>query len=157
VPATVGFLQNNFSLCQKISEKFENTLGRQLRAKGILDRLKLVNKVRLSPELADVISMKNLSKVMNVHDYTCINFHFHSTSLLAKLSPFVKTREEEEAFFQKIQSFIIVAHEYGWVSETLENFEKIVGKPINTAGLHDWDFKGRQQTYGPADLEGRRI
>jgi len=119
VPATVGFLQKNFSACQRICKLLERPLGRKLRIKGILDKLGVLNKVWLSPELADVKSLILLANRMELNNFPCINFTFHSTSLLAGLSPFVTEKREETIFFDRIRSFLEVAHEAGWESVTL--------------------------------------
>ena len=128
VPATVGFLQKNFSVSQKINKLLEGPLGRKLRLKGILDRLGVLNKVFLSPELADIQSLINLANRMELNNFPCINFTFHSTSLLAGLSPFVTEKKDEIIFFDKIRIFLELAHEVGWKSVTLNQMQECYEK-----------------------------
>lgn len=123
VPATVGFLQPNFQLCQRLMKSIETPVGRKFRLKGILDRLGLLNRVWLSPELADSSAMIRLARRMEKNHHACLNMVFHSTSLVAGLSPFVKTKKDEDAFFMKIRTFLQVAREAGWSSTTLAEFE----------------------------------
>ena len=104
VPATVGFFQKNFHRCQQITKACENLLGKILRVKGILDRMGLVNKHWLSPELSDAISMVKLARRMELNGYPCINMSFHSNSLLPGCSPFVRTAKEEEIFLKRLKN-----------------------------------------------------
>jgi len=119
VPATVGFTQNNFKLCQKLTKSMENSLGRRLRLKRIMDRLGLVNKVWLSPETEGASDMIALVERMEKKAYPCVNLTFHSSSLLAGLSPFVKTFENERRFNSKIEKFLSKAIEKSWRPITL--------------------------------------
>jgi hypothetical protein len=123
VPATVGFIQSNFRFCHFLMKAAENRFAGKLHLIGLLDRIRLLNKVWLSPELADANSMIKLAKRMHKNDYPCVNMTFHSTSLLAGLSPFVRTVEMEKRFFQKIREFLEFVHISGWESQTLAQFE----------------------------------
>jgi hypothetical protein len=129
VPATIGFLQPNFKLCQRRMASIENFVGRKFRLKGLLAHLGMLNKVWLSPELADSTSMIRLARRMEKNHHTCLNMVFHSTSLLAGLSPFVKTKEDEDLFFKKIRLFLEVAREADWRSVTLAQFEATFKPP----------------------------
>jgi len=102
VPATVGFLQKNFKMCQQYTKKFENSVGRRLRLKGILNKLNILNKVSLSPETSDSESMNSLMGVMLENKYSYLNYTFHSSSLLPGLSPFVRNENDENHFRQKL-------------------------------------------------------
>ncbi|MBE0500937.1 MAG: polysaccharide deacetylase family protein [Desulfuromonadales bacterium] len=130
VPATVGFLQPNFSLCHQLMQSIEGPVVKRLRLKGVLDYLGLLNKVWLSPELADANAMIRLAKRMETNHHNCLNMVFHSTSLVAGLSPFVKTKEDEQLFFMKIRSFLEFARESGWNSVTLAQFEATFKPPV---------------------------
>ena len=126
IPATVGFLQNNFERCQRWTRLFEADFGKKLRLKGILSRLKLLNKVWLSPELAEASDMIQLALRIKKKHYPCLNMSFHSTSLLAGLSPFVGCKADEEGFLLKIERFLIYAAKANLKSKTLAQFEACV-------------------------------
>lgn len=113
VPITIGFLQQNFSLCNKIISSINGSAAKHLRLIGILDRLKLINKVWLSPEFSDSENMIKLTNVMMKKNYEVINMSFHSTSLIAGLSPFVKSREDEKIFIKRIREFILFTQNAG--------------------------------------------
>lgn len=122
VPATVGFVQKNFHLCQNITKALENRLGRTLRLKGILDALGLVNKVWLSPEQEEPQRGIKLAKRMERNQYPCINYFFHSSSLKAGLSPFVRDTKDERDFLKNIETFLIGAQQHSWKPVTLSEF-----------------------------------
>ena len=123
IPATVGFLQNNFERCQKWTRMLESTMGKKLRLKGLLYKLKLLNKVWLSPELCTANDMIKLGKECKRNGLSCLNMSFHSTSLLAGLSPFVQSKGDEVTFLGKIEEFLCYASEESFASITLAEFE----------------------------------
>lgn len=106
VPATVGFLQKNFILCNCIVGKIEKKPLSYLRIKGLLYRLGLLNKVWLSPEISDGETMIKLAQNMKKKKIPFINLVFHSTALKAGLSPFVKTAADEKEFLGRIRKFL---------------------------------------------------
>ena len=73
IPATVGFLQQSFTLSNNILKMINRRPVSTLRLVGILSRLNLLNKVWLSPEVSDSRSMINLTKCMMKNNYKVIN------------------------------------------------------------------------------------
>jgi len=107
IPATVAFLQKNFSLCIHFLQALRRKPIKYLRVIGALDKLNLLNKIWLSPELSDSNKMIRLIKRMMLNNYPLVNMMFHSTSLKAGLSPFVLTKDDEKRFLQHIKDVII--------------------------------------------------
>jgi hypothetical protein len=126
VPVTVGFLQADFTRCHSLMRLLEGQFARKFRLLGLFDRIGLLNKVWLSPELADADSMIMLGRRMEDNKYPCLNMTFHSSSLIGGLSPFVRTVEEEQLFLQRIVDFLVFARVAGWESQTLSQFEESV-------------------------------
>jgi len=122
VPATISYLQRNTRLCQQVMKACEKPFVRRLRLKGVLDRMGLVNKVWLSPEMADVKAMIRLASIMEKRKRPCINFFFHSNTLLPGLGPYTKSSKDVEDFIQKIKDFLAFAKRSGWQSTTLGQF-----------------------------------
>jgi hypothetical protein len=85
IPATVGFFQKNFALCNYILQALRRKPINKLRLMGILDRLNFLNKVWLSPENSDSKKMIKLTQRMMCNGYRFVNLMFHSTSLKAGL------------------------------------------------------------------------
>jgi len=106
VPATVGFLQGNFTLSNFMLKNLQKKPLSYLRCAGILDRLGLLNKVWLSPEVSNSKGMIKLARTMIKMDYPFLNMVFHSTTLKAGLTPFVKTSADEKEFLKRIKDFI---------------------------------------------------
>jgi hypothetical protein len=110
VPASVGYLQSNFDLCRQWETALARPLLRKLHIPGILKRMKLLNKVWLSPEQASADEMIGLArmliKMLIKNRYSVLNMMFHSTCLKAGLCPFVKSRQQEIAFIEKIRTFL---------------------------------------------------
>ncbi len=123
IPASIGFLQQNFQFCHRLSQQFETSFYNKMHIKGILRRLGLLNKVWLSPEHADAATMIKFAQRMMKKNYPCLNMTFHSTSLLAGLSPFVTTEQDEIRFLQRIERFLKFASAVGLESMTLAQYE----------------------------------
>ena len=124
IPATVGFLQKNFSRCNNLLQTIKSRPIKYLRLTGNLDRLRLVNKVWLNPEISDSKKMIRLAQMMMINGYGIINMMFHSTSFKAGLTPFVKTKYDESEFIQRIKEFLTFSQNNGIkpikLSEALE-------------------------------------
>lgn len=106
IPATVGYIQPNFSICNYSHKTLTGKPWSLLKMHAVLSRANLLNKVSLSPELANSRDMIRLTETMISKGFPVINMFFHSTSLMAGLSPFVKTKKDESAFFRRIREFI---------------------------------------------------
>lgn len=119
IPATIGFLQPNFALCHGVSRRFAKGLYARMHFNGILRRLRLLNKVWLSPEMASGEEMIALAKRAEKNGLPCLNLSFHSNSLMAGVGPFVSTADDEERFLEKIEKFLGYALSVGFRSKTL--------------------------------------
>src|SRR3990170_3468198 len=113
IPATVGFLQSNFAASNLIFDMAGLFPFRSFRIRGILDMLKMVNKVWLSPEQSDGKAMIALGKRMLKNKYQYLNMVFHSSTLKSGLTPFVKTRDDERKFLRRIEDFLIFSSDTG--------------------------------------------
>ncbi|MBP2674737.1 MAG: hypothetical protein H6Q84_1577 [Deltaproteobacteria bacterium] len=106
VPATIGFLQGNYDLCNRALKTISGTALRHFRLMGIFDRMKLLNKVCLSPEPDTAENMIGLAKSMERNGYQVLNLFFHSTSLQHGLNHFTKTREDAAELMNRIEKFL---------------------------------------------------
>jgi hypothetical protein len=106
VPATIGFLQTNYDLRNSLVNRISNSKLQYFRLVGILDKLGIINKVWLSPETSDGKEMIQLSKSMIREGYGLLNMFFHSSSLMAGLTPFAKSIEEENNLLRRIEEFL---------------------------------------------------
>jgi len=106
VPATIGFLQDNYDLCNKCLKTISGSALRHFRLIGILDKLNVINKVCLSPEPDNAEKMIRLAESMKRNGYQLLNMFFHSTSLQHGLNHFTKTKEEAEELTRRIDKFL---------------------------------------------------
>lgn len=114
LPVTIGFSQDNFARCNELSSFLGGkSFFKKLKIKGILYHMRLLNLVWLSPEQADYKKMINLVKKMKKENYSFLNMTFHSPSLKAGLSPFIKNKEDEKRFFNDIRLFLKYIHNEG--------------------------------------------
>lgn len=126
VPATVGFLQRRFRMTNRIHRAVRRSPVNRLRIAGVLHRAGLVNKVWLSPEYADAKSMIKLARRMRENGYTFLNMYFHSPNLIAGLTPFVRTKEDEKDFLDRTNDFLKFAFAEGIKSITLSESLKYI-------------------------------
>ena len=126
IPATVGFLQQNFTLNNNILKMISRKPVSLLRLVGILSRLNLLNKVWLSPEVSDSKRMIKLTKCMMKNNYKFINMFFHTTSLKTGITPFVKTSDEEREFLRRIREYFVFLRDAGIESIKLSEAEKYI-------------------------------
>lgn len=119
VPATVGYLQRDFAMSNAVVNGIRRSPLRHFKLIGALDRLGLVNKVWLSPENATAAQMIALARQMRENGYPLLNLFFHSSTLTAGLTPFVRDREDETEFLNRIRQFLDFAKQSGFESITL--------------------------------------
>lgn len=119
LPVTIGFLQNDFEASHRRLTILQRPLARRLHFAGILERLRLLNKVWLSPEITRADDMIKLARKMKEKNFPFINLTFHSTSLKSGLSPFVQAPEDEVEFLRRIRAFLDYSYNSGWESQTL--------------------------------------
>jgi hypothetical protein len=113
VPVSIGYLQANFELCNKILKMLRKSTFNRLRLIGILDKLNLLNNVWLSPEMSDSKKMIKLARCLMKKDHKILNMFFHSTTLKAGLNDYVKTKDDEKRFLQSIKDFLSFAIDAG--------------------------------------------
>jgi len=116
VPVTIGYigcLNWHSALGGAILKLIKRKPINSLRLDGILYRLNLMKKVWLSPEVSDAANMIKLIEQMMKRQYQVINMVFHSSSLTHGLTPFVRTKEEEKRFFERIKAVLTFTRESG--------------------------------------------
>ena len=106
VPATVGFLQNDSDRASAILNAIEQSvLLRSLRAHGILNRLGLLNRIWICPEMTGLRDMIAMTRRLKARGASVINLMFHSVTLEPGLSPFVRSPGEAAAFRRRLRQY----------------------------------------------------
>ena len=125
IPATIGYLQGDFDVRNKILRAFSNRGLRKLKIAGILDRMKIINKIWLSPEVTEWEKMVGLAKTMEKEGYEVLNMFFHSPSLMAGCTPYTKTEKEVDEFILRIEKFLEFAVLNNLQSSTLSEYARM--------------------------------
>jgi len=136
IPATIGFLQPNFKLCNKMFNTISNSMLKHFRMIGILDKLKMLNKVWLSPEMSNGMEMIKLANSMKKEGYGLLNMFFHSSSLKAGLTPFTKSVEDEKMILKRIEEFLKEMTTDSITAVTLREYGLSIYEKDNKAGIH---------------------
>jgi hypothetical protein len=106
IPPTIGFLQKNFPLRNRIRRKIMNGPLSRMRLIGLLDKLNLLSLRWLSPEMSSGKDMVRLSQAVIESGNPVLNLSFHSTSLLPSKGPFTQTEEDVKNFLRDIRMFL---------------------------------------------------
>lgn len=126
IPATIGYFQRNFAMCNRILKALMQRPANHLVLHKVLYKLNLLNRVWLSPEVADGKTMIRLARRMLRNKSKLINLFFHSPSLKSGLTPFVRTREDENKLFERIKEFLFFAQDAGIESIKLSDSLSLV-------------------------------
>lgn len=105
IPATIGFLQQDFESAYRLYRHTSQGLLKRFHITGLLSRLRVVNKIWLSPETSSTEDLIELTKKLQAKNFSFINLVFHSSSLKAGLTPFVKTKTDQAQLLEKLKEF----------------------------------------------------
>lgn len=125
VPATVGFWQKNYILCSRLRKWIISSKLNKIHLLGLLDRLRIVNLRWLSPELSNGNEMITLARSIIRSGCNFLNMSFHSTSLLPGKGPFVRSENDLEDFFKRIDDILKFARDNGIIFAPLDEAHKI--------------------------------
>lgn len=128
VPASIGFLQKNYARCNWLFKLTDSWIMKKVHLRGVLSRLKILNKVFLSPEMSTGQEMIDLAERMKSLGFPILNLFFHSTTLLPGCSPFVNNSEEKELFLQNITQFLEYVTNEGIESTLLKDAQSNIQK-----------------------------
>lgn len=104
MPVTAGYNRSDFALCNRLHLILSRPPLSYFRLVGIFWKLRLMRKIQLSPELADVENMIALVKAALKGGHRVIHMYFHSSSLLPGKAPYVKNDADEEVFYSSIEA-----------------------------------------------------
>ncbi len=119
IPATIGYLQENAELANRIYHFINRRKLKDLRLLGVLNKLKLINRVWLSPETQTTEEMLKLCSRLLKSKTRFLNLVFHSPSLQIGSTPFVKSSEDRAKFFESLRTVLRMLTENGVRSVTL--------------------------------------
>lgn len=121
IPVSIGFSQYNFNLSSWVHKFINSKYINKSGIIGITSRLNILNKIWLSPEICNSKDMIKLTKSLKFNGCKILNMTFHSPSMKAGLSPFVKNKSDEDTFVRKIEEYLKYVRETGITSITLSD------------------------------------
>ena len=123
VPVGVGFSRSNFAKAQRWRDLAAAPGLKQLRAVGILDRIGIARRIKLSPEQSDVFEMRALIDALRAQHAPCAVLMLHSSSLVEGMSPYVRLRDDLERLFDRLDGvFHYCRNDCGMPTATLSRF-----------------------------------
>ena len=121
VPTTIDYILRGFNLVKNLYRIPALKSFNSLKWKRFLARLKLMEKIWLSPEMSTPTMELNLIKNLMMKGCQVFNMTFHSPSLLSGLSPFVKDKSDEKKFFANIRIILRFLQDKGFASIKLSD------------------------------------
>lgn len=105
IPLTVAWYGGLAPLGRMLQPHLMSKLGLQLHLPGILARLRLLERIRLTPEGTTFAELKRLADVMLRSGRRLFVLSFHSPSVVPGNTPYVRTVAERERFLGVIARF----------------------------------------------------
>lgn len=112
IPATIGFTQT-IKWANRVFDILKRRPIKSFRLIGLLNRLGMLNKVWLSPEMCTSGGLIALTKRLMWRHVPVINLFFHSPTLQPGLTPYVRTTSKRKEFFNRIAEFLTFTREAG--------------------------------------------
>ncbi|MGC1275479.1 MAG: polysaccharide deacetylase family protein [Planctomycetaceae bacterium] len=103
VPVTVGYSRCNFEAAHSLRTRAGKRPWSRLRSVGILDRIGIARRIKLSPEQAAVRDLNRLAGNCIARGAPCLVLMFHSSSLMAGGSTYVRDVEALERFYARLE------------------------------------------------------
>src|SRR5205814_3628113 len=88
-----------------IHNKASNRLGSRLRLPGVLARLRLVERIQLTPEGTSLQEAKRLTTELIKRGQGIFVLTYHSTSLLPGSNPYVHTQRDLSCFLDWLRGY----------------------------------------------------
>jgi len=128
IPVTAGLVGGLRHFQGVANSIFSSSLGQAIRLPGILARLGLLNRVRLSPEGHTLEEAKSLTRALLRDGQRVFSISYHSPSLEPGNTPYTGTARDVERFL-------------GWLEGYLEFFmTEIGGEPATPRQIYELAF-----------------
>jgi hypothetical protein len=105
IPLTVGWCGQLRDYGGLLYRAVNSTIGAQLRVGGVLSRLGLFERVRLSPEGNDFAHLRRLTETLFNGGHTLFNLSFHSSSLAPGHTPYVRNESDRQQFMGTLERY----------------------------------------------------
>lgn len=120
VPVTSGFTRSGFDRQRRLWLGLQKPIWRRFRLPGIVDRLGMARRVKLSPEKYLKHDLLQLIDSAVRDGLTTMVLMLHSSSLVPGMSPYTKTDSDLDAFYETLTTAVGHAiNEHGFRPVTL--------------------------------------
>ena len=109
IPCTTGFNRRPFSSVVAVLSIPVAEPWKRLRLKGLLWHLALSRRVWLTPEHTNLADQLHLMQTLDRMPNAVFHLTFHSSSLLAGCTPFVRSRHDLDAFLARLRALLAFA------------------------------------------------
>lgn len=106
IPLTVGWIGRFSELGASLHTALQSELSNRLRLAGILARLGLLERIRLSPEGITFEELRRLTDFMRSCGHRLFFLTYHSPSLTPGNTPYVRDARELERFLGTIERYL---------------------------------------------------
>ncbi len=106
IPLSYGFNRNPFAFWDPARRFLEAAPFRWLHLAGIADRVGLLKRLSLSPELQSVADMLTLSRRLLEQGVPYLHLSWHTPSLKPGLSPFAATAADVERLYGAVEAYL---------------------------------------------------
>jgi hypothetical protein len=136
IPVTVGFVGGLAGAGHHLYQHLRSPLGMGCHLPGIFSRLRLFERIRLSPEGQSFEELRRLTDAMHSAGHRVFSFTYHSPSLEPGHTPYVRNSGDLERFLACFDRYFdYFMHEIG-------------GQPATP-----WDIKARLRAPGDTDAK----
>ena len=135
VPVTVGYSRDGFRFAHRLRRFAARPVLRQLRCVGLVDRLGLARRIKLSPEQASGANMRVLADVRCRQAAPSLVLMLHSSSLVPGLSPYAPDNASLERLYARLSE--VFAHclgNLGCTTATLGQFGRRFSSGLRSQG-----------------------
>src|SRR5206468_8980632 len=129
IPCTTDYIGAAGSLSPSLHKMISHRSLERMRLVGIMSRLRLVNKVMLSPEGSTLDEMKRLTRSLLRRGVRTFSLTMHSPSVEPECTPYVRNAADLGQFLDRVAGYCdFFLGELGGKSSTPETFlESLTG------------------------------
>lgn len=116
VPATIDYVDTWAGMAGIASKAATQPGLTALGVPYVLNKLRIVQKIWLSPEVSTAEEMIRLAQTLEASGAEMLNMVFHTSTLTPGLTPFVRTNDDRERFIRNLKGFLAYARDAGMES-----------------------------------------
>ncbi len=106
IPLSTGFAGRFAAAGPQVYPRLFEPAALRLHAPGVMARLRLLERIRLSPEGAEFAALRRLTRAMLAAGTRVFSLTYHSPSLVPGHTPYVRTGAEVQSFLSTIDRYL---------------------------------------------------